>query len=106
MQNVARTQKQHTDGHQDLDTESAQWAIGQWTTTPSPLASQERNTASQKKQQILLAYLGLALLGGGALTFVNVKHDFQQVRRRGGLGPNIIQVLLLDLPATFPLGKG
>ena len=53
--------------------------------------------ASEKKQQILLAYLGLALLGGGALTFVNVKHDFQQVTKECGGGES---VLLDDITRT------
>lgn len=54
--------------------------------------SGERDTASDKKVQILIVFLFLAVLGGFALTAINVNHDFLQltVFYRGFLGRKLL----------------
>lgn len=54
--------------------------------------SVERDAASEKKVQILIVFLFLAVLGGFALTALNVNHDFLQltVFYRGFLGRKLL----------------
>lgn len=61
-------------------------------TLTAQFQSVERDTASDRKVQILIVFLFLAVLGGFALTAINVNHDFLQltVFYKGFLGRKLL----------------